>query len=241
MENKEIAKSKESSSSRVTDASVYVNPCGLNDKQEAFCKFYVEQPLPRNATRAYMEAYGCSERAAGASVARLMSDARVQARIHALNSEFTAKHFISRDNVLAGFWRIYQQCISAAPVLDAKGRQVTTKIKRKGPDGEEEVEELCGVWKFDSKGANTALQSIARYLGLFNADTSGAANVSVSVEVANVRDLITAEMSRLHSMGADGARAELSDGNICRGHNEQKVISNSSEASIDSEETRKSQ
>lgn len=209
MEDKEIVKSKESSSSKVTDASAYVNPGGLNDKQEAFCRFYVEQPLPRNATKAYMEAYRCTERAAGASVARLMSDARVQARIHALNSEFTAKHFINRDNVLAGFWRIYQQCISAAPVLDAKGRQVTTKIKRKGPDGEE-VEELCGVWKFDSKGANTALQSIARYLGLFNNDTSGATNVAVSVEVANVRDLITAEMARLHSLGADGA----SDDNV---------------------------
>ena len=132
MENKEIAKSKESSPSRVTDASVYVNPCGLNDKQEAFCKFYVEQPLPRNATRAYMEAYGCSERAAGASVARLMSDARVQARIHALNSEFTAKHFISRDNVLAGFGGFISSVSAPLPFWTQKGARLQRKLSARG-------------------------------------------------------------------------------------------------------------
>lgn len=209
VQNREVEK-KEAPSSKASSASASKKEIALTPKQEDFCRIFAGQPLPRNATRAYMEAYGCSEKSAGANVARLMGDDRIRARITALNSEFTARHFITRDNVLAGFWRIYEQCVAAAPVLDAKGRQVTTKIKRKGPDGEEEVEELCGVWKFDSKGANTALQSIARYLGLFNADTSGATNVAVSVEVANVRDLITAEMSRLHSMGADGA----SDDNV---------------------------
>lgn len=234
VEEKKARPVKASSSSK--------GPNGLNANQEAFCEAYVKQPLPRNATLAYMEVYkGCKdERSAYSGASALLSQPKIQARITALNSEFTARHFISRDNVLAGFWRVYQQCINAEPVLDAKGRPVITKITVNGPDGTE-TQELRGVWKFDSKGANAALQSIARYLGLFNADTSGAPNVSVSVEVANVRDLITQEMSRLHSMGADGARAELSDGNICRGHNEQKVINNSSEASIDSEETRKSQ
>lgn len=174
----------------------------LNPNQEAFCQIFAAQQLPRSATRAYMEAYGCGEKAAGANVARLMGDDRVKARIHALNAEFTARHYITRDNVLAGFWRIYEQCICAAPVLDMKGRPVTTRVKVKGPDGEES-EELRGVWKFDSKGANAALQSIARYLGLFNADTSGGVNVAVSVEVAAVRDFITAEMSRVHKLGAE--------------------------------------
>lgn len=200
MEEKESVKSR-----KMTDASVLVNPNGLNDKQEAFCRIYAAQPLPRNATRAYVEAYQCTERAAGASVVRLLSDARVQARIHALNAEFTARHFITRDNVLAGFWRIYEQCIDAVPVVDAKGRPVTTKVTVNGPDGKE-VQEVRGVWKFDSKGANSALQSIARYLGLFNADTSGTTNVNVSVEVAAVRDFITAEMSRLH--GSNGHAAD---------------------------------
>ncbi len=206
MEDKAIMQDKNVEKKEVPPVPKKDTP--LTPRQEDFCRIFAGQPLPRSATRAYMEAYGCSEKSAGANVTRLMGDDRIRARITALNSEFTAKHFISRDNVLAGFWRIYEQCVAAAPVLDAKGRQVTTKVKRKDPDGGEETEELCGVWKFDSKGANAALQSIARYLGLFNADTSGATSVAVSVEVACVRDLITAEMARLHSLGADGSSVD---------------------------------
>ncbi len=190
-------RAKERAKERHAHASERVNPLGLNDKQELFCQLYVAQPLPRSAPRAYMEAYGCSENTAKDGGARLLADSRIRTRIHALNSEFTTRHIITRDNVLAGFWDIYQKCINAVPVTDGKGKPVTTTVTVKGPNGKE-TKELRAMWKFDSKGANAALQSIARYLGLFNADTSGSVNVNLSVEVAAMRDLITAEMSRLH-------------------------------------------
>lgn len=186
------------------DGSIcFVNDYGLTEKQERFCHAYVRMALPRNASKAYLEAFpGTTKGRAASSASRLLNDnPRIRARIHSLNAEFTEKYFISRENVLAGFWTIYQQCLEGTPVMNTNGQPVTTKVAVRTADGRE-VQEIRAVYRFDSKGANAALTSIARYLGLFNADTTGNVNVSVSVEMAAARDFITAEMAKLHKMDA---------------------------------------
>ena len=159
----------------------------LNRNQELFVERYV-QNTPRDATKAYMSVYGEKDsNVAYAAASRLLSDVRVRARVTAMESAFTAKNFITRDNVLSAFWGIYERCIDAIPVTDMHGRPVVSPV-----NGVQATH-----WRFDSKGAVAALQSMGRYLGLFNADTTGGANVQVSVEVAAARDFITGEMMRL--------------------------------------------
>lgn len=173
----------------------------LNRNQELFVERYV-QNTPRNAQKAYMDVYKVDAETAGVNAARLLADARVRARVTAMESAFTAKNFITRDNVLSAFWGIYERCIDAIPVTDMHGRPVVSPV-----NGVQATH-----WRFDSKGAVSALQSMGRYLGLFNADTTSGANVQVSVEVAAARDYITGEMMRLQSqpvtIDADDASTE---------------------------------
>ena len=173
----------------------------LNRNQELFVERYV-QNTPRNAQKAYMDVYKVDAETAGVNAARLLADARVRARVTAMESAFIARHLITRDNVLSAFWGIYERCIDAIPVTDMHGRPVVSPV-----NGVQATH-----WRFDSKGAIAALQSMGRYLGLFNADTTSGANVQVSVEVAAARDYITGEMMRLQSqpvtIDADDASTE---------------------------------
>ena len=173
----------------------------LNRNQELFVERYV-QNTPRNAQKAYMDVYKVDAETAGVNAARLLADARVRARVTAMESAFVARHFITRDNVLSAFWGIYERCIDAIPVTDMHGRPVVSPV-----NGVQATH-----WRFDSKGAIAALQSMGRYLGLFNADTTSGANVQVSVEVAAARDFITGEMMRLQqqpvTIDAEDASAE---------------------------------
>jgi hypothetical protein len=173
----------------------------LNRNQELFVERYM-QTEPRNATKAYQEVFKVSENVAAVQASVLLSQPKVRARVTAMESAFIARHFITRDNVLSAFWGIYERCIDAIPVTDMHGRPVVSPV-----DGVPATH-----WRFDSKGAIAALQSMGRYLGLFNADTTSGANVQVSVEVAAARDFITGEMMRLQqqpvTIDAEDASAE---------------------------------
>lgn len=216
----------------IDKAALNFNEHRLTGKQEEFVQEYIrlkdadEKATPEGtiATNAYLTVHPeiADRNTARVLAERLLQKVSVRSRVLAYQSEFTAKHFISRDNVLAGFWKVYQRCIDAEPVVDFTGKPVVVKIPVKRaqkfqgvvlPDADENGDiTLAAVWRFDSKGAIAALQSMGRYLGLFNADTTGGANVQVSVEVAAARDFITGEMMRLQqqpvTIDAEDASAE---------------------------------
>ena len=171
-------------------------PEGLTPNQELFCRKYVEL-MPRNGTKAYAEVYGCDDESARSGAPVLLALPSVASRIKALESEFIAQHYISRDNVLAGLWDVYNRCVDAVPVTNFKGEVVQYEVT----DADGNVTELACHWKFDSKGAVMALQNIGKYLGLFNADTSSGShvNITVNAEIASVRELIAERMSQLQA------------------------------------------
>ena len=171
-------------------------PEGLTPNQELFCRKYVEL-TPRSAYKAYLEVYQCEESTAMTMGPVLIGKPQVASRIKALESEFIAQHYISRDNVLAGLWDVYRRCVDAVPVTNFKGEVVKYEVT----DEDGNVTELACHWKFDSKGAVMALQNIGKYLGLFNADTSSGShvNITVNAEIASVRELISQRMAQLQS------------------------------------------
>ena len=180
---------------------------GLTPNQELFCRKYVEL-TPRNAKRAYMEVFNSDNEASAESASSLLlRDDRVVSRIKALESEFIAQHYISRDNVLAGLWDVYNRCIDAVPVTNFKGEVVQYEVT----DADGNVTELACHWKFDSKGAVMALQNIGKYLGLFNADTSSGShvNITVNAEIASVRELIAERMSQLQASNTIDVSADI--------------------------------
>ena len=181
-------------------------PEGLTPNQELFCRKYVEL-MPRNGTKAYAEVYGCDDESARSGAPVLLALPSVASRIKALESEFIAQHYISRDNVLAGLWDVYNRCVDAVPVTNFKGEVVQYEVT----DADGNVTELACHWKFDSKGAVMALQNIGKYLGLFNADTSSGShvNITVNAEIASVRELIAERMSQLQASNTIDVSPEI--------------------------------
>ncbi len=181
-------------------------PEGLTPNQELFCRKYVEL-MPRNGTKAYLEVFGCDDESAKSGAATLLALPNVASRIKALESEFIAQHYISRDNVLAGLWDVYNRCIDAVPVTNFKGEVVKYEVT----DEDGNVTELACHWKFDSKGAVMALQNIGKYLGLFNADMSSGShvNITVNAEIASVRELIAERMSQLQASNTIDASPDI--------------------------------
>ena len=150
---------------------------------------------------------GDNEASAESASSLLLRDDKVASRIKALESEFIAQHYISRDNVLAGLWDVYRRCVDAVPVTNFKGEVVQYEVT----DDDGNVTELACHWKFDSKGAVMALQNIGKYLGLFNADTSSGShvNITVNAEIASVRELIAERMSQLQASNTIDVSADI--------------------------------
>jgi hypothetical protein len=163
--------------------------------------------MPRNGTKAYLEVFGCDDESAKSGAATLLALPNVASRIKALESEYIARHYISRDNVLAGLWDVYNRCIDAVPVTNFKGEVVKYEVT----DEDGNVTELACHWKFDSKGAVMALQNIGKYLGLFNADMSSGShvNITVNAEIASVRELIAERMSQLQASNTIDVSADI--------------------------------
>ena len=170
------------------------NEYGLNANQELFCREYVKHS-PRNGSEAYLKVYGCSKESSSVRASEMLSNRKILSRITALEGEFIAQNYISRDNVLSGLWEVYQKCTNAVAVTDFTGKPIVQYVT--DDDGNEVI--ATTQWKFDSKGAVSSLQAIGKYLGLFNADTSGGShlNVTINNEMGAVRDLIADRMQAI--------------------------------------------
>ena len=83
-----------------------------------------------------------------------------------LNDKTREKTGIDRDWVIEGYREIHERCMQKSPVMIKVGKdwiQDTEMVEHADGTTTEE-----GVWKFDSRGAISALDGIARVMG-FNA------------------------------------------------------------------------
>jgi phage terminase small subunit len=124
---------------------------------EQFCQF-VATGMPQTA--AYMCAAGnTNERSSGKSAVRPLKNERICARIRELQGErreieqrqtidAANRHRVTKEFVLTGLREIHERCMVAMPVLDRKGKPT-------------------GQYRFDSSGANRALELMGKHLGMF--------------------------------------------------------------------------
>ena len=133
----------------------------LTDKQKRFVDEYM---IDMNAAAAYLRAgYDCNEATARANASRLLTNANIVAEIDKRQQKLQEDAGISAKWVLDNLKYVAERCMAPEPMVDKEGNIVE--------------------WRFDSSGANKALESIGRHLGMFNDKLKVDATVTKKLEV----------------------------------------------------------
>lgn len=128
-------------------------PATLTPKQEAFCQEYLKD---LNATQAAIRA-GYSEDSARSIASEHLTKPNIQARLQQLMDERSERVKLDADYVLSNLMEITERCMQRAPVMVRRGK-VMVQLQD---------EECRDVWRFDSNGANKALELLGKHLKLF--------------------------------------------------------------------------
>ena len=136
----------------------------LNDKQKQFCEEYI---IDLNGTQAAIRA-GYSAKTANEQAAQLLAKLSIQEYICELKNKRSERVKYSQDELMRDILEVKNRCMQANPVLDKEGNET-------------------GIWKFDSNGANKALDMLAKHVGFYETDNKQKAfNISVNREAVEV-------------------------------------------------------
>ena len=119
----------------------------LNEKQKQFCEEYI---IDLNGTQAAIRA-GYSEKTANRIASELLTKLDIQEYICELKNKRSERVKYSQDELMRDILEVKNRCMQANPVLDKEGNET-------------------GVWKFDSNGANKALDMLAKHVGFYETD-----------------------------------------------------------------------
>lgn len=125
----------------------------LTAKQLTFCEEYTKD---LNATQAAIRA-GYSEKSANKIASQLWSKLDIQQKIAELMQERSQRVKIDADWVLMAAKKIYDRCMQEEPILDRDGNPI------KVVDGDGVI---VAAYKFDSSGANKALDTIGKHVSV---------------------------------------------------------------------------
>ena len=136
----------------------------LNDKQKQFCEEYI---IDLNGTQAAIRA-GYSKKTARAIANELLTKLDIQEYICELKNKRSERVKYSQDELMRDILEVKNRCMQANPVLDKEGNET-------------------GIWKFDSNGANKALDMLAKHVGFYETDNKQKAfNISINREAVEV-------------------------------------------------------
>ena len=116
----------------------------ITSKQKCFVEQYL---VDLNGTQAAIRA-GYSPRTARIHAAKLLTKPNIQGTIQKAQQERSKRTELTQDWVLLNLKAVVERCMQAEPILGREGK----------PTGE---------YRFDSAGANRALELLGKHLGLF--------------------------------------------------------------------------
>lgn len=131
----------------------------LNKKQELFCLEYLKD---FNATRAYREVYKVKQKTAEVQWCKMLSNAKVSEYLKSKAEEKLKKADVTAERVIQSLVEVANRCMQKVPVMIKWGIQAVEVVKDENGN-----EQLAQVRKFDSAGANSALEKLGKYLKLF--------------------------------------------------------------------------
>ena len=132
----------------------------LNERQKKFCEQFL---IHFNATQAAREA-GYSNKTACSIGSENLTKPDIQAHLYSRRAEIRANTKITPEYITNGFNKVYGRCMEEEPVFDKDG-------------------EPTGEFKFNSSGANKALESLGRHIGYFNEDESESNNQTFTLKI----------------------------------------------------------
>ena len=136
----------------------------LEEKQKMFCKEYL---VDFNGTQAAIRA-GYSKKTANEQASRLLTKVNVQTYLKQLIEKRNKRTNITQDDVIADIIKVKDRCMQNEAVLDKEGNET-------------------GIYKFDSNGANKALDMLMKHTGGYETDNKQKAfNISVNREAVEV-------------------------------------------------------
>ena len=136
----------------------------MNEKQKQFCEEYI---IDLNGTQAAIRA-GYSAKTANEQAAQLLAKLSIQEYIQDIKNKRSERVKYSQDELMRDILEVKNRCMQANPVLDKEGNET-------------------GIWKFDSNGANKALDMLAKHVGFYETDNKQKAfNISVNREAVEV-------------------------------------------------------
>ena len=136
----------------------------LEEKQKMFCKEYL---VDFNGTQAAIRA-GYSKKTANEQASRLLAKVNVQTYLKQLIEKRNERTKITQDEVVADSIKVKDRCMQNEAVLDKEGNET-------------------GIYKFDSNGANKALDMLMKHTGGYETDNKQKAfNISVNREAVEI-------------------------------------------------------
>lgn len=132
----------------------------LNDKQKQFCNEYI---VDFNGTQAAIRA-GYSKKTAYSMASENLKKPKVQAHIKELIENRNKRTKITQDEVVANIVEVMNRCMQKVPVM------IYDKVEKDYIQVQDE--NGADVWKFDSQGANKALDMLMKHTGGYNADNT---------------------------------------------------------------------
>jgi len=160
----------------------------LTPKEAQFVREYL---IDLNATQAAIRA-GYSEKSAYSTGWDNLRKPEIQEALAKVMAKRAEKADITAEFVLGSLKELAERCMQKVPVMVKVGKdwvQATEEVEHE--DGTVTRE---GVWKFDSKGANSSLRSLGDHLGLFKTifsndpDNPLPSNVTIIKLPSNGRD-----------------------------------------------------
>lgn len=146
-----------------------------NEQWEIFCQEYV---VDFNGTQAAINA-GYSKKTARSQGNRLLTNVDIQSRIKELTQKKVERIEYTQDDVMRDLIEVKNRCMQKVPVMyfdkiDKEYRQEQDDLGR-------------DVWKFDSQGANSALDKLAKHTGFYELDNKQK-NIIPQIIVASEED-----------------------------------------------------
>lgn len=151
----------------------------LTPKQEAFCIAYLELG---DASKAYRKAYEpktAKPESVNRLAKKLLDNVKIRSRISKLTEPAMKKAEVTIEYIVDNLVELVERCMQRAPV---KVRQGTKMVQLKDKEGHD-------VWQFDSKGANTALSTLAKWRGMLSdkVELTGKDGAPLQIPIINIQ------------------------------------------------------